>query len=192
MSEYEYVKVPEPFNFKLFVSKAQKWLFGRPTNFLWAMIIYHLLILFFTFTLVQEIPGKVMLRLGLGDVGAVTAEMEAINSLQAIVTNWIFLGVILFLDFALLLILKAEFKSLNLTFKKIFILEILIFLVGIFNPYVRTALLFFSANTLQITIAYRWFIKKWLPFQYFFILGSYILILKLLFYVFMEFIGLIL
>lgn len=189
--QYEYIQVKEPFNPILFLSKVQKTLFGQPTNFLWAMIIYHVLILLFTFTLQQEMPGKVMLRLGLGDVGAVNAEMHAINSLKAIVTNWIFLGVILFLDFALLLILKAEFKSLKLTYKKIFILEIVIFLVGVFNPYVRTALLFFSANTLQITIAYRWFIKKWVLFQYFFILGSYILILKLLFYVFKEFIGLI-
>lgn len=182
--EYEYVKIHEPFNYRIFLSKAQKKLFGKPTNFLLAMIIYHVFILLFTFALHQEMPGKVMLRLGEGDVSAVNAEMHAINSLQAIVTNWIFLGGILFLDFALLLILKTEFKSLNLTFRKILLIELLIFLVGVFNPYVRTALLFFSANTLQITIAYRWFIKKWLLFQYFFILGSYILILKLLWYIF--------
>ncbi len=183
--KYEYIKVKEPFNFVIFRSKAQKWLFGNPTRFIWNMGTYHALVLMFILVFGIEVPAKVMLQLGMGDVAAVDAEMHAINSLQGIVTNWIFLGVILFLDFALLLILKSEFKGLKLDYTKIIIIEILVFLLGIFNPYVRTALMFFSANTLQITIAYRWFIKKWVVFQYFFILGSYILILKLLFYVLM-------
>lgn len=181
--QYEYVKVKEPFNFYAFLKKLRIRLFENPTQFLWNMIFYHIEILFFTFLLRAEMPGKVILRLGLGDVSAVYAEMHAIQTWQSIVTNWLFLGVILFLDFALLLILKSEFKWLKLSYKKILILELLVFLAGYFNPYVRTALLFFSANTLQITIAYRWFIKKWKFFQYFFIAGSYILILRLLFHV---------
>lgn len=181
--KYEYQRIREPFNTRVFLDKVQKKLFGNPTNFIWAMIIYHILILLFTFSLQQEIPAKVMLRLGLGDVTAVNAEMQAVQSLQHSITNILFLAIVLFLDFALLVILRSEFKPLHLTYGKIMILELLIFLAGILNPYIRTALLFFSANTLQIAIAYRWLIKKWVVFQYFFLLGSYILILKLLFYV---------
>lgn len=189
--QYEYIRIKEPFNIHTFLKNLRIRLFENPMQFVWNMMFYHAEILFFTLALGQEVPAKVVLRFGMGDIAAVEAEMHAINSLQAIVTNWMFLGVILFLDFALLIIIKSELNLMNkqgkqvpqLTYGKIMILEVVISLAGFFNPYIRTGLFFFSANTLQVAIAYKWFIKKWKFFQYFFIAGSYILIFKLLFYV---------
>ncbi len=181
--EIEYVRIKQPFNFSLFRKKTLKWLFNNPTQFIWNMLTYHVLIIIITIGFGIYVPAKVMLQLGLGDVDAVRNEMNTIQNWESTFVNILFLAVILFLDFTLLLIIKSEVKSIKMTYTHIFILEILIFVVGIFNPYVRTGLFFFSANTLQIAIAYRWFIKKWIVFQYFFIAGSYILILKLLFYV---------
>ncbi len=186
--EYEYVRTKNKFNFSSFRKKFLKWAFDNPTRFVSNMIFYHVLIIIFTIGFKIAVPAKVMLQLGLGDVAAVENEMNTIQNWQSTFVNILFLTIILFLDFALLLIIKSEAKSLKMTYFHIFILEIIIFIIGIFNPYVRTGLFFFSANTLQIAIAYRWFIKKWIIFQYFFIAGSYILILKLLFYIFWNYI----
>ena len=181
---YEFVRIKEPFILKDFLFKTFKFLFSKPELFLVAMIAYHLLIYIFTIATGQEMPAKVWLVLGSGDVASVEREMESIGSLKSIITNWIFLAVILILDFALLIIIKSEFKSLKLTYPKILLLEIGLFALGVMNPYVRTGLLFFSANTLQIAIAYRWFIKKWFVFRYFFLAGAYALIIRLVLYFF--------
>lgn len=181
--EYEYVRIKNKFNFSSFRKKALRWAFSNPTRFVWNMGFYHTLIIIFTIGFGLYVPAKVMLQLGLGDVAAVQTEMNMIQNWESTFTNILFLTIILFLDFALLLIIKSEVKSLKMSYFHIFILEALIFIIGIFNPYVRTGLFFFSANTLQIAIAYRWFIKKNIIAQYFFIAGSYVLILKLLFYI---------
>ncbi len=180
--EYEFVLRKEPFNWRVSGKSAIKWLFADPARFIWNMGTYHVLILMVTIGLGVEVPANVILKLGMGDVSAVANEMQAVQTLQHSITNILFLMIILFLDFGLLTVLKYEFKSLRLTFTKIFILELIIFSVGIVNPYVRTGLFFFSANTLWIATAYRWFIKRWVLFQYFFLNGSYILILKLVVY----------
>jgi hypothetical protein len=181
--EYEFVKVKQKFNLTLFRKKAIKWLISDPTHFLWNMGIYHVLIIIFTLGFGLAVPAKVMLQLGMGDVAAVQQEMTIIQNWKTTFNNVLFLLIILTLDLGLLIIIKSEFKHLNLSWSKIAILEVIIFALGIVNPYVRTGLFFFSANTLQIAIAYRWMIKKWIGFQYFFVVGSTILILKLIFYV---------
>lgn len=188
LMEYEFVRTKNKFNFSSFKKKLFKYLFNNPTRFVSNMVFYHVVIMISTIIFGIAVPAKVMLQLGLGDVDAVRNEMDTIQNWESTFVNILFLMIILFLDFALLLIIKSEVKSLNMTYFHILILEILIFIIGIFNPYVRTGLFFFSANTLQIAIAYRWFIKKWIVFQYFFIAGSYILILKLLFYIFWNYI----
>lgn len=195
--EYEYVRAKTPLNIHTLRRELTSFLFGNPAQFVWNMIGYHILILAATFSMGIEIPAKVMLKLGMGDVAAVNAEMQSIGFLQSSITNILFLAIILFLDFALLLIIKSElnilknkgkdnlmgFKLPQLTIGKILLLEVPIFILGLWNPFIRTGLFFFSANTLQIAIAYKWFIKKWTFFQYFFIAGSYILILRLLWFI---------
>lgn len=137
-----------------------------------------------------EVPAKVWVTLGLGDVNAMEHSMNNLETFQTSFNNLIFLAVILFLDFALLIILKSEIKSLHLTYSKILLIELGIFILGVINPYIRTGLFFFSTNTLQIAVAYRWLIcgrvfpekirflviKICLPF---FLLGSYIILLRL-------------
>ncbi len=181
-AKYEYVKVRGDFNFYQLTNRFQKWFFGNKLRFVWNMGLYHLLIIVLSLIFGQEMPGKVIIHLGMGDVSAINAEMNAIQSWQGIINNLLFLAIILFLDFALLIIIKSEFNSLKLTYGKIIILEIFVFMAGVMNPYVRTALFFFGANTLQIAIAYKWFIKKWIGWQYFFVAGSSVLIVKLLIY----------
>lgn len=181
--EYQYIQVRSNKTTRYRMLDILNKLFGFPVLFVVNMIIYHILIILTTAYLKIELPSKVMVVLGAGDVQAVSNQMDAVQTNVAVFVNVLFLIIILILDLILLLILKKEFKFLKLTNKKIIFLELAIFTIGIFNPYVRTALFFFSVNTLQITVAYRFFIKKWVVFQYVFILGSYILIFEYIYHI---------
>lgn len=161
------------------LKEIKYYIFGRPESYIYLMIIYHVLIALATYLLNRNVPSKVFVYLDVRDIDFVQKSMVDMDNMGSFVSK-ITLVVILFCDFALLTILKYELPKLNLTTFKIILLEVPIFIIGYYSAPIRTMLLFFSLNTLQISVAYRWFIKKYKLFQYFFILGALILIIKLI------------
>ncbi len=194
-TQYIFVKSEkQTFNIHRFQRNLFRRLFQNPFVYVYNMIVYHALILFAAFGLGINVPAKVAVQLGIGAVDAIAYENQALSDLFTW-TSFIFLSMILFFDFALLKILKDEIKPKPgecdkngmpvkeiLTYPRIMAIEVLIFIIGILNPYIRTGMFFFSGNTLQVVIAKKWIMKKWSPAKYFFIIGSYGLIAQLLIY----------
>lgn len=149
-------------------------LFKEPFYYIYSMSFYHVLIIIFTLLNITSEQPKVFFVLSFE-----TFNFHLLDSSKSIISNIIFVLLIMIIDMIFLLICMYEFKSLKLTFNKIIIIEILIFIMSFSHPVLRMIMLFLSLNTLQITVFYK--IIKYIPFaKYPFLTGSYFIILKLL------------
>lgn len=161
----------------------------KPINFIYSMSFYHILVALFMFIGI-EYNYKVFFILDFS-----SAQITHINDniLKSGMMNILFSLSILLVDFIFLIIIMYEFKQLKLTWKKISLIEGIIFFVSLSNPYLRVVMMFLSLNTLTITIFYK--IMKNIPYtNYIIVTGSYIIIIKLLLFPlfdFMKFIGVI-
>lgn len=196
MTEYEYVREKEPpvaFNLKLsrFRLKATKFLFKDPRMFVWAWIFYHILVIFLSWIFNVNVPANVWVPFSFADVEAMNSLMHSMISNDNM-TSHISLAFILFLDFFLLWMIKSEVPKLKLSWFKILILEIFCFSIGIYSAFFRIGMLFFSINTLQITLAYKFGIKRFEskdeahpfnPVKIFLLTGTYLIILRLFIWV---------
>lgn len=207
--EYEYVKVKQYTHPLVLLRNLKLRFYGNPFQFVWNFIYYHILIIISSFVFGMQVPSKVMMPFDMGDVAFVGREMAAIASLdiasrETVIMNLLFLFAILFFDLFLLLIIKSEVGGINipyigidvnsegvdehsikkywfkLTYSRIGIIEVVLFLLGSLSPVLRVSLLFFGINTFQIAVAQKFVIKKWKGFYYFFVTGSYIFLLSLI------------
>ena len=129
-------------------------IFLNPKNYLYIFTIYHLLIIYTTFYLGHETTNHIWFSLTLD-----SSQIESLTNKDFLLQNGFWSVFIVFLDLILLTIISLEFKNLRLTYKKICILEVIIFYFSITNILVRDLMFFLSINTLQIFLIYS-LIKK--------------------------------
>lgn len=155
-------------------------------NYLYSMTIYHIIAIIF---FVVGITGfKLQTMVSFDDVilGRSQGFLEAMLTGQNINTILIISAVLLSIDFILLIIVWYDFPQLGLTWNKLYIIEVILFVVALFIPIVRAIMMFLSLNTLPIFFFYHvalW-CKKFdftLP-QYVVVLGGYIFMFKILTY----------
>lgn len=155
-------------------------------NYLYAMTIYHVIAIIY---FIEGVAGfKLQTMVGFDDLilGRSQGFLEAILTGQNINSILIISAVLLSIDFILLIIIWYDFPQLNLTWNRLYLIESIIFLIALFVPIVRVAMMFLSLNTLQIFFFYHialWFkkIDFTLP-QYVVVLGGYIFMFKILTY----------
>ncbi len=153
----------------------------KPMNYIYAMSIYHLLIIVYVLWGISGFHPQTMVGLNAGDL--VWAQSINQGTLSGHMMNIIFAVRIVVIDLFFFLILFFEFPQLKLTVTKITFLEIMIFSLALYSPGLRMAMLFLSLNSIQITIFYK--LMKWISFsKYVFVTGGYILLFKILIYPF--------
>ncbi len=153
----------------------------KPMNYIYAMSIYHLLIIVYVLWGISGFHPQTMVGLNAGDL--VWAQSINQGTLSGHMMNIIFAVLIVVIDLFFFLILFFEFPQLKLTVTKITFLEIMIFSLALYSPGLRMAMLFLSLNSIQITIFYK--LMKWISFsKYVFVTGGYILLFKILIYPF--------
>jgi len=143
--------------------------------YLYGMTFYHLLLILFGLLGVHNLNPKVFFVL---DFSSLTTNIFGDNS-HTFLSTILFTLIIMFVDLLFFIIIMYEFDKLKLTMKKIFILEIVVFLLSVFNPVIRMSMLFLSLNTLQITFFYKFI--TYIPFsKYVFLTVCYIIIIRLI------------
>jgi len=187
-------------NYIYLLSKYYEKYLTKDSYYLIAMTIYHVEILLFITLLGIEYNTHTFLPMITPNHAGGLDFLNYHFSLSNF--NAIFYTIlILIVDFAFLFIIKKELKHyenthhtklsyvlwncdfLNLTTKKIIIIELLVFYLSIGNPFMRASLYFLSFNTIQIYVIYR-IIFKLKIFNPIFILGAYISIIQLFVYPF--------
>ena len=164
------------------LNRVYDYLYKEPFYYIYSRSFYHVLIIIFTLLHISDIQPNVFFVLNFDTFNLHLFE----SGIESLIKNVIFVLLIMIVDVIFLLILMYEFKSLKLTYTKIFFLEIIIFVLALSNPTLRMIMLFLSLNTLEVTVFYK--IIKYIPFsKYAFLTGSYILILKLLLVPVIEF-----
>lgn len=160
--------------------KIHDFIYRDFVNYLYLMTFYHGLIILYFYLFpfeVGKMPVKVFYTINF--MGFNTNLFDF--TLENIFKTWIALVFILILDMIFLTIMMIEFKKLNLTWKKIFYIEILTLITGFFLPFLRNIMFFLSLNTIQILVTYKIIKNIWFG-KYIFITGAIILILRLAFY----------
>lgn len=154
-------------------------LYKKPVYYIFSMSVYHVLIPLYLVIGIQGFKPQTMVGIGLGDLNFASTVSHDI--IAGSIANIFFAVIIMVIDLIFFLILFFEFPDLHLTPGKITIMEIVIFVLALYSPGLRMAMLFLSLNTLQITIFYK--LMKWIPItKYVFITGGYILLIKVLTY----------
>lgn len=160
--------------------------YKHPYYYLYSMSIYHILIILYSYVFILSYTPKTFYTLSFS-----IADTTNFFNDGDVLKNIFYTFLIISIDFIFLYILMKEFKSLNLNYFKVILLEIVIILISISHFILRDIMFFLSLNTLQITIVY--IIIKKIPFgKQLFLSASYINILILFFYPLYEFIRLIL
>lgn len=160
--------------------------FMQAKNYIYSMTIYHVIAILFFLYGITGFNLQTLVGIDAGLISKGASILEIIQSGKGLVSTLIICAIILGIDLVFLLILSHDFKKLNLTWAKIYIIEIIIFMLAVFEPVFRALLLFFSLNTLQIFVFYHIaiFFEKYsfsIP-RYIIVAGGYILLAKILIY----------
>jgi len=154
-------------------------LFGKDIYYIYSMSVYHFITILYTYAFGQNIPSSVMYKL--------TLNANAMNDyfkLDNFMRNYLMLGLIVIIDLIFFVIIFMEFKPKWMTMKRIELFCLITLIVGFIFPFFREIMFFLSINTLAITVSYK--LIKWSPkvffLKYVFLIGSYIYIVKLIFY----------
>ncbi len=145
--------------------------YKKPYYYLYSMSIYHVILVILTIYSIPIYINRVFFSL----------DFEFANQISTFINiysmkNIIFTVLIMILDLIFLGILAYEFKQLKLTMRKITLIESIIFIISLSNPYLRTIMLFLSLNSLQIFIPYM-IMKKISITKYIFLTGVYVTII---------------
>jgi len=159
-----------------YIINSYDFLFKHSYYYLYVMTVYHILIILSLYYLEKEFANHVWfsLSLQLQDI------FTELSTIQYLAQKMLWITIIILLDLFLLTIFMIEFERLNLTVKKIVLLEIVIFSVSFYSLIVRDVMFFLSINTLQIYLVFK--TMKYIPFlKIVFITGAYIYIFQLIY-----------
>lgn len=160
----------------------------KAKNYLYAMTVYHVVVIIFFIYGIKGFHLQTLVGIDEGLISRGASIIDILQSGKGLMATLIICVLIMGIDLVFLLILSYDFKELNLTWNKIYIIEAIIFISAIYEPVFRALLLFFSLNTLQIFVFYHiaiYFEKISFPIpRYVIVLGGYILVLKILIYPF--------
>lgn len=158
----------------------------KAKNYLYSMTIYHIMAILFFLYGITGFNLQTLVGIDASLISKGASILEIIESGKGLMSTLIICAIILGIDLVFLLILSYDFKKLNLTWNKIYLIETIIFIFAVFEPVFRALLLFFSLNTLQIFVFYH--ISVWcekynfsIP-RYIVVLGGYVLLVKILIY----------
>jgi len=148
--------------------------------YLYAMTVYHLIIIIYTYLFKTELYTKTFFVLS-WNISTHSTDFISVFSFK----NLFFISLIFIIDFIFFIVIMKEFDVLKLNYTKIIIFEIIILTLSLSHPTIRNIMYFLSLNTLQITIIYKF--VKYIPLgKFLFLTGAYISVLKLLLYPLIE------
>lgn len=164
------------------INKIDKILHAR--NYLITMTIYHILAIVIFIKGIEGFKLQTLVGIDQSLIARSSSIFEILQSGKGLMSTLTIITIIIGIDLAFLLILGYDFKKLNLTWNKIYIIEGIIFIIALFVPIFRALLLFFSLNTIQIFVLYHLstMFDKWKFYllRYAIVLGGYILLAKIL------------
>lgn len=164
------------------ITKIDKILHAR--NYLIAMTIYHIMAIILFLKGIEGFRLQTLVGIDKSLIEKSSSIFEILQTGKGLMATLIIIAIIIGIDFVFLIILSYDFKQLNLTWNRIYLIEGIIFSIALFVPVFRALLLFFSLNTIQIFIFYHlakltdnWNISL---VRCVIVLGSYILVAKIL------------
>lgn len=154
--------------------------FSKEIYYLYAMSVYHILILIFYFLGIKSDP-QIFYSLTL--LGNHPDLFSYFSTIRGIIESYVLVLYIFIIDVGFLIVLMLEFKWLRLNYKKILFAEIIIISLTFFFPILRDVMFFLSFNSVGIYIIYRLILKSdligWF-FKFPFLLLVYSFIIKLI------------
>lgn len=155
-------------------------------NYLVAMTVYHIVAIFLFVKGIEGFKLQAMVGIDQSLVDRSASIFDILSTGKGLIATLIIITIILGIDIVFLIILSHDFRGLNLTWNKMYIIEGILFILTLCIPVLRALLLFFSLNTIQIFIFYHLatMLEKWnfVLLRYIIVLGGYILVLKIAYF----------
>lgn len=156
-------------------------------NYLIAMTIYHVIAIGLFVKGIEGFKLQTLVGIDQSLVDKSASIFDILNTGKGLVATLLIITIILGIDMVFLIILSHDFRGLHLTWNKMYLIEGILFILALFVPILRALLLFFSLNTIQIFIFYHLatMFEKWnfVLLRYIIVLGGYILVLKIVYFV---------